>query len=135
MMGGVGGPGNMFLNRETSKPASVGATLARFWSYFSKYRLILVVVGVLVVASTYMQVLTPNLLGQAVDCYITPATRQAFEGAAANLPAAQASAAQSGAATNCWYATVPPNATTSDYIAGLGGLVLVVVGLFVASAV
>ena len=26
MMGGAGGPGNMFLNRETSKPASVGAS-------------------------------------------------------------------------------------------------------------
>src|SRR5437870_7481341 len=119
----MGGGGQMFLNRESSKPASVGATLARFWSYFSNYRLILIVVGVLVVVSTYMQVLTPNLLGQAVDCYITPATRQAFGGAGGSFPGA----AQAGAATNCWYATVPANATTNDYIVGLGGLVLLTV--------
>lgn len=126
----MGGPG-MMLESETSKPTSVGATLRRFWRYFAKYRLILLVVGVLVVISTYMQVLIPDLLGQAVDCYLTPATQKAFTGGAgAGLPGVQTGAA----ATNCWYGALPATATTNDYIVGLGGLVLFTVGLYLAAS-
>ena len=126
----MGGPG-MMLESETSKPTSVGATLRRFWRYFAKYRLILLVVGVLVVVSTYMQVLIPDLLGQAVDCYLTPATQKAFTGGAgAGLPGVQTGAA----ATNCWYGALPATATTNDYIVGLGGLVLFTVGLYLAAS-
>ena len=56
----------------------MSATLRRFWQYFTHYKLILLGVAVLVIATTYIQVVTPDLLGQAVDCYITPATTQAF---------------------------------------------------------
>src|SRR5712692_4940672 len=99
MMGGPGGPGGL-LQRETSKPRSVGATLARFWLYFGKYKLILFVVAALVIASTYMQVLVPDLLGQAVDCYFTPATAKAFSGGGTNF-----AGAPTNAGTNCWYAS------------------------------
>lgn len=125
---GMGGPG-MMLQRETSKPASVGSTLRRFWKYFSNYKLVLFVIGALVVLSTYMQVLVPDLLGQAVDCYVTPITQQAFGGGGPGLPGAQ-----TAANTNCWYASLPANATSNDYITGLGGLVLLTIGLFVAGS-
>jgi ATP-binding cassette subfamily B multidrug efflux pump len=125
-----GGPG-MMLEGETSKPVSVGSTLARFWHYFARYKLVLLIVAVLVVASTYIQVLIPDMLGQAVDCYIAPATQRAFTGGAASLPGA---AAPASAATNCWYASLPPTATSNDYITGLGGLVLFTIALFVAGS-
>jgi len=127
MIGGMGGPGAM-LQGETSKPVSVGATLRRFWHYFGSYKAILLAVAVLVVGSTYVQVLIPDLLGQAVDCYITPATQQATGGGAGFAGAA------TNAASNCWYATLLAQATTSDYIAGLGGLVLLTIGLFVGAS-
>jgi len=117
------------FQRETSKPKSVGATLARFWHYFSKYRLALLSVAVLVIVGTWMQVEVPDLIGQAVDCYITPATQQAFS---ASSPAAGSAAR--AAATNCWYAAPNPQAPTSDFITGLGGLVLWIVLLQVLGA-
>jgi ATP-binding cassette subfamily B protein len=123
------GPGAM-LEQETSKPKAVRATLMRFWHYFSNYKLILLGVAALVIITTYGQVLVPDLLGQAVDCYIIPATQQTFraEGAGGfgGAPAA--------VSTNCWYGTVPANATAQNYIDGLGGLVLLTIGLFVATS-
>src|SRR6476469_4758069 len=104
-MMGMGGPG-MMLQGQTSKPVAVSATLKRFWRYFAAYKLILLIVAVLVVVSTYIQVLTPDLLGQAVDCYIIPATQSAVGGAG------QAAAA----GVNCWYGPLPAGATSNDYI-------------------
>ncbi|HUS15936.1 MAG TPA: ABC transporter ATP-binding protein [Chloroflexia bacterium] len=127
MIGGMGGPG-MMLRGETSKPVSVGATLKRFWKYFRSYRPILLGVAVLVVVTTYMQVLIPDLLGQAIDCYITPATQQAVRGGAAF------SGAAANASSNCWYATLPATPSTEDYIAGLASLVFLSLGLYFGGA-
>ncbi|MBI2939933.1 MAG: hypothetical protein HYY04_05790, partial [Chloroflexi bacterium] len=66
------------LREEARKPRAVSETLARFWAYFKAYRLVLIAVGLLAVASTYTQVVIPDLMGQAVDCYLTPATRSAL---------------------------------------------------------
>jgi len=124
------GRGHMMLN-EASKPTAVSATMARLWQYFRPYRLTLIVVGLMVVGSTYVQVLTPGLIGQAVDCYLTPATEKLFGAGASNaLPGVPATVT-----TNCWFARMSPQATASDYVAGLGGLILLIVGLFVASSV
>ena len=38
----------------------------------------LIAVLVLVVGRTYVQVLTPELIGQSVDCYLTPAAADRF---------------------------------------------------------
>src|SRR6476620_10166709 len=127
-----GGPG-MMLEGETSKPASVVAALSRVWHQFARYKLVLLVVAVLVVATTYVQVLVPDLLGQAVDCYVTPAAQKAF-GGGGNIAGSPPAASQAPVSSNCWYAHVPPTATTNDLIAGLGGLVLLTVGLFFASS-
>ncbi len=126
--GGRGGP-QMMLMQETSKPKNVSETLARFWGYFKYYKAPLFGVIALILISTYLQVLTPDLIGQAVDCFITPATQQALGNGA------PAGALGRGAQTNCWFAQLGPDATSGDYIAGLSGLVLLLVALQVAGAI
>ncbi|OQY81168.1 MAG: ABC transporter [Chloroflexi bacterium UTCFX4] len=117
------------LRRETSKPASVAATLARFWIYFRRYWFVLLGVLALILVSTWFQVLVPDLMGQAVNCYLTPASTALFS--QQMIPGA--GAAQVGA--GCWFTTVNPQWTTPDYIAGLGGLVLIMAGLYIASSI
>src|SRR5215218_9224760 len=72
------GQRDAMFRQEASKPQAVRATLGRFWRYFSAYRHVLLVVALLVVVSTYLQVTIPDLIGQAVDCYLTPATQAAL---------------------------------------------------------
>ena len=107
------------FQQEARKPSAVAETLARFWSYFRQYSLVLVLEGILVIASTYLQVIIPNLIGQAVDCYLAPAT--------------QANAADTSQ-SHCWFATLPANATTADYLSGLAGLVFLIVVIFIVSS-
>src|SRR5947207_15935730 len=107
------------FQQEARKPRAVGETLARFWTYFSRYRSVLILEIVLVIASTYLQVIIPNLIGQAVDCYIAPATQVGVAGTSA---------------AHCWLATMPPNATTGDYLSGLLLLVLLMSGIFLVSS-
>jgi ATP-binding cassette subfamily B multidrug efflux pump len=145
MHGFGGGPRNL-LSQETSKPTNVGATLGRLARQFGAFWPMLILVLVFVLGSTYVQVLTPELIGQSVDCYLTPATSSLFS---ANLSGGNASSAiltgaaalssvTSASATNCWFSTstlglgdIPPNSPPADYVAGLGRLVLVLVFLYV----
>lgn len=119
MMGGR----EALFQRETMKPKSVGATLLRFWEYFRKYWYILLAVFVLVVVSTLFQVLIPLLTGQAVNCFLAPASQQAL-----------GTEVVPNIGQGCWYASINQRWSTSDYIAGLGGLVLIMIALFVASS-
>jgi ATP-binding cassette, subfamily B, multidrug efflux pump len=122
---------DFMLRTEASKPSSVGDTLLRFWQYFSKYKIVLIVVAALVISSTYIQVLVPDLLGQAVDCYLTAATARALAGAGGVASTAAGSTAGSA---NCWYAATSPNATNGDVIAGLASLVLYIVALYLLAS-
>lgn len=117
------------LRAETSKPKSVGATLLRFWRYFDKYWYVLLAVLVLVGVSTWFQVLVPELMGQAVNCYLAPASAATF-----NQQLIPGAGAGPQAGVGCWYTTVNPRWTTNDYITGLGGLVLLMVGLYAATS-
>ena len=110
MMGGPGGPGRL-LNTETSKPKNTGATLARFGDYFRHHWVGVLLSLTLIVASVWTQVTAPDLIGQAVDCYLFP------------NPA------------NCWYTTANVNATADARIAGLLGLVGWLTALFIAGAI
>jgi ATP-binding cassette subfamily B multidrug efflux pump len=131
-----GGPRDM-MSQDTSKPEKVGHTLARLGSYFKPYTLVLLLVAGLIIAGAWSQVTTPQLIGQAVDCYLTPATVAHFsaQGGAGNfaIPGAPPSSASTptSASTNCWFAKVDPKATTNDFINGLGTLVMAIIGLFV----
>jgi len=125
-----GGPRGL-LEQEARKPKSVGATLARLGRYFRRYALALIAVAALLITSTWAQVTVPQLIGQATDCYITPAALNTVAGPAAALaPANGQASADSAAQTNCWWAKVPADASTAVLIAGLARLTLVIVGLF-----
>ncbi len=126
-----GNPG-MFLNRETTKPKKTSETLRRFARYFRPYWFILVLVAILIIFSTWTQVVTPDLTGQAVDCYITPVV--------AAVTGAQTSAVVPTAASavnNCWYdpASATTVLSTSDRIGGLGGLILRLIGLAILGSI
>ena len=72
MMFGGGPQGRMF-QQETLKPKRVGETLGRLARYFAPFWLVLVGVAFMIVLGTYTQVRSPELIGQSVDCYLTPA--------------------------------------------------------------
>ncbi|NWF78479.1 MAG: ABC transporter ATP-binding protein [Chloroflexi bacterium] len=109
MMGGPGGPGRL-LNQETQKPKRVGATLARFWHYFRPWWYAVALTVVLIVVATTLQVATAPVIGQAIDCYLAPN------------------------ATACWYDPAAVALDISARLAGLGGLVLLLVVLFTAGS-
>ncbi|MCL5998896.1 MAG: ABC transporter ATP-binding protein/permease [Chloroflexi bacterium] len=154
MLGGPGGARFLF-SQDTLKPRNLGNTLARFGYYFRPYWLALLAVVVIVVVSTWAQVTTPDLTGQAVDCYLTPAATNAF----GNFLGQQTA---SNAETNCWLAqgvessdlthqlirniaavTHLPVPSTGDAqplsdterVAGLGGLILILVVLYAMGSV
>src|SRR5687767_11691357 len=153
MFGGQDGL-RRIMSQDTLKPKNLGETLARFGGYFKPYWPLLLLVAVLITVSTWTQVTTPDLVGQAVDCYLVPAGVQAFGG----FPGVPAVAADAPA-SNCWLAAEPgtlgltqgfiqrlltlggfplPDPASMDTavrLAGLGRLILIVVGLFVAGAV
>ncbi len=108
--GGHGGPGRM-LNTETEKPKNAAATLLRFWSYFRPWWYALALTGLLITVATSMQVATAPFIGQAVDCYLLPH------------------------ATACWYDPVAVVGNQDARLAGLGKLVLVLVGLFMGGSI
>ena len=147
--GGPGGP-RQILAQETSKPVNTSATLGRLLRLFGRFWPMLIAVAVLVVAGTYIQVLTPDLVGQSVDCYLTPATTSRFTSDLSGGKvqdallggAAAVGTARSASASNCWFATstlgtgaIPPNSPAADYIAGLARLVLVLVVLYLLGSV
>jgi ATP-binding cassette, subfamily B, multidrug efflux pump len=139
------------MGRETLKPKNTGSTLARFGHYFRHYWLVLLVVVAIVIVSTWMQVTTPDLTGEVVDCYLTPAATSTFGNF---LGPNTASSAQ----TNCWLAntgdtgdlthniirgmatamSLPiPSAdntqplTDAQRLAGLVGLIVIIIALYV----
>jgi len=114
---------------ETLKPKSTLTTLRRLWGYFGGRRLFLLGVLVLAFVSAWAQVTAPDLIGQAVDCYLTPATQGA---AAAQNPLMQSAAA--AADRNCWYTDTPATGSRSAALAGVGQIALLLIGLYVLSA-
>lgn len=148
MMGGMDG-GRRIFEREVVKPKNVGSTLRRFGQYFKHYWAMLLVLLALIVFSTWAQTYSPKITGQAVDCYIFDpqalAMMQAFTGGGEASAAAQDS---------CWFTDDDSRVITGRIngdetiaeadkagaintakIAGLGQMVLVLVGLFLLGAV
>ncbi|RPI34556.1 MAG: ABC transporter ATP-binding protein [Chloroflexota bacterium] len=130
------GPDGMrrLMSQDTLKPRQLGDTLSRFAAYFKPYWPVLAIVLVLVIASTWAQVTAPELIGQAVDCYLTPAVAGNF---AAGFPGASPSTGGGDAASqaNCWYASNSTSLSDSERNAGLGGLIFQVIGLYLLTSV
>jgi ATP-binding cassette subfamily B multidrug efflux pump len=151
MMGGPGRFGNM-LNQETLKPRKLSDTLLRLGGYFGRFGIAAFLAIFFVMVSTWTQVTTPELIGQATDCFLVPLGANSSFGSfsTAISPEAQQSAA------SCWLVTaapdtlqgthwiissayrlggfIPPALTTmtnADRIAGLARLILIVIVLFV----
>jgi ATP-binding cassette subfamily B protein len=150
-----GGPDGLrrIMSQDTLKPKNVSETLARFGRYFRPFWPMLVLVGLLIIGSTWTQVMTPDLIGQVVDCYLAPAAASSF----GSFPGAAQDAGE--LASQCWRARDPAEldlgrrlirgaVTLSgfpapaaggalaepDRLAGLGRLIAVIVGLYVAGA-
>lgn len=111
MMGLDGG--RRIFERETSKPKNLGATLSRFWGYLKQFWIGAVIALTLVLAATWAQVTAPELIGQAVDCYLFPAP-QSVE--------------------SCWYDDVSVALSMGDRIGGLTEIVLLLLALYIGSA-
>ncbi len=117
------------MDQDTVKPVNVSQTLRRLAGYFKPYWWVLLIVGVMIVASTWAQVTVPKLIGQSVDCYLTPAAPAAM----GNLPGMPNAVGSS--ASNCTLTDKTVGMTTEERLAGLGQVVLVIVGLFVLTSV
>lgn len=130
MMGGLDG-GRRLMEGDVSKARNVGDTLRRFWSYFRRYWYGVVAALVLIVIATWSQVAAPDIIGQAVDCYLFPRAAISF-----------GDFSQPG--TNCWYdpavqAAIDSNTldtiTTDAKLSGLAQMTLILLGLFTLGAV
>ena len=127
------------LQEEARKPKSVATTLRRFSAYFRPYWLVLLLVAAMLGVNAYVQVAAPELLGQAVDCYLTPAlmgqAADQFRENLSNLPipleelGGQMARPGQG---NCWYDTVPAFPDQDYLLGGLTRIVLVLLGLYAA---
>ncbi len=67
----MGGPMRM-LQEETRKARSVRTTLGRLGRYFRPYWIVLLSTLLLMLINVFVQVKTPQYIGEAVDCYLTP---------------------------------------------------------------
>jgi ATP-binding cassette subfamily B multidrug efflux pump len=142
------------LDQESLKPKRTSETLSRLTRLFAPWWPVLLLTAVFMVVSTWVQVTTPEITGQVVDCYLSPAAADTF--ASSPLAGEVADASQ----TSCWLSSdveasnptqsiikagalwihVPtPSAadplTDSERIAGLAGMVVIWTVLFVGSAV
>jgi ATP-binding cassette subfamily B protein len=130
MFGGQDGLRRL-MSQDTLKPKRLGDTLARFGRYFKAYWPVLILVTILVIVATWAQVTAPELIGQAVDCYLTPAAVAAF----GNFPGAPEGGAASGAVSNCTLIANTELLTQADRLAGLGQVMLFIVGLYLMTSV
>jgi ATP-binding cassette, subfamily B, multidrug efflux pump len=110
---------DQILGAEIRKARAIGPTLRRLWHLFTPYWHILLFVFLLIIISTATQVFIPALTGQAVNCYLEPLADSSLGEAAANA---------------CWYTTPSPTWDADDLIAGLAGLSLLIVFLYLANA-
>lgn len=138
------------LGMEQSRARSVSGTLRRLWAYFRRYTLSLLIVAALIVGGTYMQILIPDLIGQAADCYLGPyAAGASITGDSGTIPGdlqalpdgdlagsdlAGGDFANS-AFSNCTYTTPNLSATAADTLAGLTQLILLIVALYVGNSI
>jgi len=150
-----GGRMRGLLDREELKPRNVGETLSRLGSYFGRFWYMIVLAVIFVFVATWTQVTTPDLIGQATDCFLVPIGAESGFGSFGPM----ASEGTSQSASNCWLGTDDPSKMTvthqiiysaytmNDYpapdpsalssdgrIEGLARLITIIVALFVSGA-
>ncbi len=105
----LGGPARMLM-QETSKPQNTLTTLGRFGKFFRPYWFVLVGVMFFMLVSTWTQIMGPQLIKEAVDCYLFP----------------------TGTA-ECSYGTGIPS--DSEMYSGIGTIVVELLGLYLLGSV
>ncbi|MGB5843220.1 MAG: ABC transporter ATP-binding protein [Anaerolineales bacterium] len=130
MFGGTHGLSRA-MGSDSLKPQNVGVTLRRFAVYFRPYWFLLILAGVLLIGATWAQVESPKLIGQLVDCYLTPSVVSAI----GNLPLAQEGGIASGAVSNCSMEADPAVLSTAERLAGLGRVTLMIIGLALMASI
>jgi len=145
------------LNQDTLKPRNLGETLARLGAYFGRYWYILLLALLFIGIATWTQVTTPELMGQAADCFFVPSSTQGIGGF---TPAAATGTNSSGSGVaSCWLSSNNPDGLTAtrkiiyqlytsggngisdpspgvnaNRIAGLSRLIVIIIGLFILGA-
>lgn len=115
--------GRRLLEKDSMKTKNVSATLARFWGYLRQRWYILILVAVLLLINVWTQVTAPEIVGQAVDCYLFPRP-----GSVCTYTARDAKAIDADAALNA-------QQKMDAKVQGLLGIVLTLTALFVGGAV
>jgi ATP-binding cassette, subfamily B, multidrug efflux pump len=144
-----GGPGRM-LEQDARKARSITGTLGRLGRYFGRFWPMVLLAVLFVVVATWSQVTSPQLTGQAADCFLVPlgagsSLGSSFPGAAAQSQNSEAS---------CWIVKDPATLggtqrivstlyhlggftspaislmTADQRLAGLGRLIIIVIALF-----
>ena len=126
----IGSPSSL-LDQSTSKPHGTQGSIRRLAGYFRPYWILLIVALVLLIASSWAQVITPDLTGQAVNCFFTPAVANSVSDSAGGSIGDHVTTTS---AADCWYDPLPSDATTADYMAGLLQLVLLLAALYAGAA-
>jgi ATP-binding cassette subfamily B protein len=119
------------MGQDNLKPKNTRQTLGRLAGFFKPYWAVLLLVAVLLIATTWAQVKIPELLGSTVDCYlvqVSPATTGEAPGAA--LPSFLSGAQQAGQ-QRCTLESDPTRLTVEQRLAGLGRMALIILGLYV----
>ncbi len=145
-----GGPTRM-LEQDARKARSVQNTLGRLGSYFGRFWPMVVLAVLFVAIATWTQVTTPQMTGQATDCFLVPLGASSPLGSSFAGSATQAQNSEA----SCWLVQDPAtlsgteriisgayhlggftspalaSMTPDQRIAGLGRLILIVLALFV----
>ena len=109
------------LDQEESAARSVGETLRRLGGYFTAYWWLLLLTLALVCVVAWSQAFTAVLIGQAIDCYVSPALGS--------------EAARAASRDQCWFAgTSTQDWSPARLLRGLGGLIALTAGAFILSA-
>src|SRR5512142_171925 len=101
-MMGPGRFGNL-MDQETLKPRSLGSTLGRLATYFGRYWPALMLAFLFIIISTWTQVTTPVLTGEAADCFLVPLGASQFGASGSSFASAQSAASTS----TCWLTADP----------------------------
>ena len=148
-----GGPPRHILEQNIIKPKNASQTLVRFGGYFKPFWIGLLLAAVMVVVSTWAQVTSPELMGQLVDCFLSPTVSASASQGGASAFLNFAGSAQS----NCWLANEPQGVTQTiiktlfslgnyqvpaqagmtitDRLVGLGRMALLLVLLYVMGSI
>lgn len=121
------------LEQEADKAQNISVTLARFGGYFKKYWLGVMATVALVILSTWMQVVSPDLVGQAIDCYLYQQPGQVTDTCWFSDDDARVIEARINADATIADADKEA-AIVSEKLGGIGRVVLTLVGLYVAGS-